>query len=622
MKSQSKVYLDVLQNKNVEFVNQFLVSVFLESVGIGKVSNSLVNSYRIKRNDRAYELVVKFKNDAPIQNLDELIQVFEYVISPAEKIVTGAVYTPEYIRSYIISKTFDKLKNLKEAIVCDPACGCASFLVSAAIAINHSTGKSYQEIIEENIHGLDIAPYSIERSKIILSLLAILKGEDVEVKMDNLKVGNALNFDWFQVSPKILANGGFDCVVGNPPYVCYRNIDLESKSLLSKWKVVKSGHPDLYIPFFQIGIESLKKEGVLGYITVNTFFKSVNGRALRDYLSRAGYQIQIIDFKDEQLFKKRNTYTCLFYISKKSSGFLEYTYCRSSDLQKLTAKSFKRFPYDSLDDANGWNLLIGLNKEKVIEKIENAGDKIFDLFGFSTGIATLKNDVYIFSPVRSDGDRFSFIDQDRKEYEIEKAICRKVINANRIKSEEDVDSSDTQIIFPYQWDKEASRYVAFEPNHFKRNFPCAWAYLKTRMNVLKKRDNGKEVVPWFAFGRSQGMRNFGMKLFLPHIAKKPSFIISSDSQLLFYNGEAILSSNDRDLKVLKYILESRVFLYYIKTTSKPYSSGYFSLAKLYLKGFTIPKMTIEEKIDFLNMNEGLRESFLLDKYNLKVNDIT
>ena len=146
----------------------------------------------------------------------------------------------------------------------DISCGCGGFLIDAAKNINELTGKDYCQIIEENIWGLDIADYSIQRSKLALSLLALSVGEDRNIKF-NLFVGNALTFQW--------KNDGFDIIVGNPPYVCSRNIDTANRNLLGSWEVTSTGHPDLYIPFFQIALENLKPGGTLGYITVNTFFK-------------------------------------------------------------------------------------------------------------------------------------------------------------------------------------------------------------------------------------------------------------------------------------------------------------------------------------------------------------
>ncbi len=74
------------------------------------------------------------------------------------------------------------------------------------------------------------------------------------------------------------------------------------------------GHPDLYIPFFEIGLTLLKEKGMLGFITMNTFFKSVNGRALRGYFQSKNYDLKIVDFGSTQVFQSKPTYTCVCLI--------------------------------------------------------------------------------------------------------------------------------------------------------------------------------------------------------------------------------------------------------------------------------------------------------------------
>ena len=124
----------------------------------------------------------------------------------------------------------------------------SGFLLSCAKFLKNSTSRGYKQIFEEQLYGLDIEEYSIDRSKILLSILAVTEGEDDESYDFNLHENNALDFNWNDV---IQDFEGFDIIVGNPPYVCSRNMDQESLEMIQKWEVTRSGHPDLYIPFFQ-----------------------------------------------------------------------------------------------------------------------------------------------------------------------------------------------------------------------------------------------------------------------------------------------------------------------------------------------------------------------------------
>jgi adenine-specific DNA-methyltransferase len=604
-------------------IDRLIVSAFLNINNIQVKRNSLIRSYIIDDDLEEIFLLLQFieviKDKVGKKfDLEKLIELFEFVISPNDKIVTGAVYTPLPIRKFIVSTALPD-RGIDYIKVADIACGCAGFLMTAANFIKQHTNKSYIDIIQDNLYGLDVAGYSVTRSKIVLALLALSQGEDRNISF-NIEVGNALNYDWRAANNMIRLNDGFDYIVGNPPYVCSRNIDPANRTLLASWSVSSTGHPDLYIPFFQVALEALKPTGTLGYITVNTFFKSINGRALRGYFSQKSFDFTIIDFRNEQVFQKRNTYTCICIIHKVPSQFIRYCQANSSELLRLTSRRFFHNTYASLDNFYGWNLG-STETVVVINKIEALPKKIFPEFGFSTGIATLKNNVYKFRPVREDR-RFYYFANGDKEIQIEKAICRDIINANKVKTSERLDSLKEKIIFPYAWNKTEEKYKVISEDVFRQRYSSAYKYLASKIDILAERDKKlKEYEVWYAYGRNQSLDNRGVKLFFPHITNNPSFVISEDTNLLFYNGEAIISEDFMEINVLKRILESEIFWYYIKTTSKPYSSGYYSLGKNYIKQFSIPEFTLQEKKRLLRISKEEVLRILLKKYGLKLNDI-
>ncbi len=388
----------------------------MELNGLKNIKNKLIQSFLISEDKEELQQLHSFLTllKGIDFDIEELIKLFEFVISPADKEVNGAVYTPKYIREYIVKESiykFKKEKNKSDIIFGDIACGCGGFFVTIAKIIRKETQKSFFDIFCENIYGLDIQGYSIERTKILLSLLAISEGEDCENFDFNLFEGNALNFDWKKVE-KINKNNGFDIIVGNPPYVGATKIDSASRELLKNWSAASSGKADLYIPFFQIGLENLNSTGVLGYITVNTFIKSLNGRGIRKYFSDNKLDLSIIDFGGEQLFKNRSTYTCICTIGKKSSSNIQYINTESGNINNIKKKDFIKIPYFKLDDHEGWYL----NQEKInslISKIENIGEPLGKRFEIRNGFATLKNNIYVFRPIK-ETDNFYFFEQDGK----------------------------------------------------------------------------------------------------------------------------------------------------------------------------------------------------------------
>lgn len=571
-----------------ELVNRLIVSAFINFNNIKIYENELIRFYYITNNNKDaislqnFEVVIK--NKLQEFTFENLIELFEFVISPSEKVVNGAIYTPKMIREYIVKKQFEYSNFVLDNARCtDISCGCGGFLLSITKFLKQHTSKTFLEIFRDNIFGLDIASYSIERAKILLALYAISNGEDANFSF-NLYVGNALSFDWSKIDA-INKNGGFDIISGNPPYVTSRNMDKESFDLLSKWSVSKAGHPDLYIPFFQIGYQNLNKNGILGYITVNTFFKSINGRSFREYIAYNGPQFHIINFGGEQIFKGRNTYTCICFI-KKQQGDVYYHQTISSKLEHIKDEKFQRYNYDSLNHFDGWNLSNSKSYDEFIKKVENTGKKLNDIFVTRNGIATLKNEVYKFSIIDEDATFYYFVKNDQK-HRVEKRICRDIINANKIKCKEDIIVLNEKIIFPYYIDENKSIQILSEET-LKEKFPFAFSYLLKQKDVLSNRDKGlRKYEAWYAYGRRQSMDIDAYKLFFPHITSKPRFTLSEDRDLLFYNGIAIISNNLDELKYLKVILESKIFHKYLLLTTKNYSSGYISMSKNYIKNFSI-----------------------------------
>lgn len=599
-------------------INRLIISSYLSVNELTVNNNKELKKYTISKSNKVEfasllefnKLLLKFEKGFVLENL---IELFEFVVSPADKVINGAIYTPQFIRSHVVGKTLGKYSDFQLLTCADLSCGCGGFLLTMSQYLRRITKKSYFDIYKTNIFGLDITSYSIERAKLLLILNAIEHGEDVHEFHFNLSVGNALSFNRKKLFEGV--EKGFNIIVGNPPYVCSRNMEVESKILLEKWSVTSTGHPDLYIPFFQIGIENLEANGILGYITVNTFTKSINGRALRNYFSNKKSKLQIVNFGGEQIFKDRNTYTCLCFIENTEGG-IEYLLTSSKLIDTISQNDFIRYSYSELNHNDGWNLTNSKSTSDFIKKIETTGIQFKDKYTTRNGIATLKNDVYKFTP-QSEDSKFYYFNKNDKDYKVEKGICRDIINSNKIKNTNDLRKKREKVIFPYT-QKEGEVTILSE-SFLKRTYPNAFKYLDANRKLLSKRDKGdREYETWFAYGRRQSMDIDAYKLFFPHICEKPTFTLCRDRNLLFYNGLAVISDSYTDLQLLKKILESSLFLKYIISTTKNYASGYFSLSKNYLKNFGIYEFTDEQKRQLLAMTSPDEiDSFLIRLYDIE-----
>lgn len=234
--------------------------------------------------------------------------------------------------------------------VCDPACGSGAFLVAAydllltaytevneqiaAITGNLEVFNADREILNGNLFGVDLNAESIEITKLSLWLKTARHGKPLESLEANLRVGNSIvssadgglafdtkAFDWATAFPEIVAVGGFDVIVGNPPYVRMERLK-SLKPYLERRFEVAADRADLYCYFFELAVRLLRNGdagGRVGFIASSTFFKTGAGENLRRYLV-ANTQLEVvIDFGDLQLFDGVTTYPAIV-VAKRSGN--------------------------------------------------------------------------------------------------------------------------------------------------------------------------------------------------------------------------------------------------------------------------------------------------------------
>lgn len=600
MKQSIFIYLKRNGLSTIQIVNKLFVSAFLRHYGIVPRNNILLQEFYIKDNRQEevilQDFIVQLNVNGCTYSLEELTQLFEFVISPSDRKVTGAIYTPYYIRKKIVDEVIEGLTIdvLRKKRFADISCGCGGFFLTIAQILHERCGKSYYDIFKDNIFGIDIQNYSIERTKLLLSLMALLDGEDCNFQF-NLYVANTLSFDFSKI-------GLLDIIVGNPPYVCARNMTDESRELLDKWTVASAGNSDLYIPFFQIAIENIVDGGKIGLITMNSFLTSLNGRALRSYFKDTSYNIKIVDFRGYQVFHGKRTYTCLFFLIKEKSATVKYFSNPSGSVQDQDF-NYEMFEYCNLDSNRGWKF----NKFQVTRYIENVGIPLGEFCKTRHGIATLCNKVYVFQPIRTKNATFIF-EKNGIEIEIEKDICRPIVNSNKFNSDVDLNDIIEYIIYPY-FINSLGKAEIIDEEVFQTQFPLAYRYLKSRKDILEMRDKGNtnKYPAWYAFGRSQSLIMPKYKLFFPKIANRPLHcVICDDASLLLYNGISFVSEEKNRILLLKKVLESNYFWNYVVANSKPYSSNYYSLNGVNIMHFGIPCFT-QEQIKILLSLKSIKE---------------
>lgn len=612
MTSRISAILNRIQD--VDEVNSLLVSSYIEINKLVVGKQSVLGKYIIIQNPQRkaeYDRMVAFMEaiikSYGVFSFEMLIEFFEFVISPSDKIVTGAIYTPQYIRESIVDHVFILLgeRDFASLRIADIACGCGGFFLTIVEKILRETELDCHYIYEHILYGCDIENYCIERSKILLALKALERGERTDDLVFNLHQGNSLVYNWTNVIPGFV---GFDAIVGNPPYVTSSKMSDETRNLLKNWSVCNSGKADLYIPFFQIAIELLCETGVLGYITVSNFYRSLNGKALREYFAELQLNLSIVDFGGEQVFKGCSTYTCLFFADKQQEGMVRYVRTTSDRIRDVDTLHFIEANYENLDAAKGW-VIKDRHVDDILWKLESVGVPLGEVATISNGIATLKNELYVLNVV--DETEHEFIHEyGGVRYPIERDICRQVVKPSVMDKNMPVGEQIGWIIYPYEVCERRVR--CYEEREVQERFPHALFYLKAVKEVLDNRDKGKRTYEqWYAYGRSQAINMPGFRLLMPYIADEPTFMLADLDGLLYYNGFALVSNDIQRLSRLNKILDTKIFWFYVMNISKPYANGYFSMGKRYIRYFGIPDFSEIQlnQLDALSTKEDI-EDFL------------
>ncbi|NVE94917.1 Eco57I restriction-modification methylase domain-containing protein [Altererythrobacter lutimaris] len=281
----------------------------------------------------------------------------------------------------------DRLTHLR---IVDPACGSGVFLimafdymktelqqVNAKLAELEGKGMAGNlldpdsEILTNNLFGVDVNSESVEIAKLSLWIKTAKRGKVLDSLDANLRVGDSLiedssfayrshGFEWKSAFPEIFAEGGFDVVLGNPPYVRMELIKPMKPWLEKRYEVV-SDRADLYVYFFERGVKLLKPGGRLGFISSRTFFSSGSGSALRRFLKSSVTIENIVDFGEVQIFEGVTTYPAILTLvatPPQSTHSLEFW-----NVDSIPEGSFQDFyedvrkPYRQFDLSEGsWQL--------------------------------------------------------------------------------------------------------------------------------------------------------------------------------------------------------------------------------------------------------------------------
>ncbi len=352
----------------------------------------------------------------------------------------GVFYTPKYITKYIVDNTVGKLcLEKKEALqlsesdytidkkrqkkttqaltdklneyrnwllqltICDPACGSGAFLNQAldflitehryidelqaklfgdALVLSDVEGS----ILENNLFGVDINEESVEIAKLSLWLRTAQPNRKLNDLNRNIKCGNSLiddvivagnkAFNWKNEFKGVFENGGFDIIIGNPPYVGLENISDIEKDFYKKTYSVLERKYDTSVIFKLMALSLLKTNGTLGFITTVTWQTGENYSKVREYLFKK-YDLKEIINLPFNVFEGAYVDTGIVIIKNKESGKLYNIYCfeKNFPLKALENIKFQVVEESTIDKSN-WRIILNTETQSLYSKFKKQKSSI------------------------------------------------------------------------------------------------------------------------------------------------------------------------------------------------------------------------------------------------------
>ncbi len=573
----------------------------------------------------------------------------------------GVFYTPKYITKYIVENTIGKLCEEKKAelditdeayqpakqrsrkrldnlnlyrnwllqlTICDPACGSGAFLnqaldflINEHIYIDELSAKYNKDafilsdveksILENNLFGVDLNEESVEIAKLSLWLRTAQPNRKLNDLSNNIKCGNSLiddvsvagdkAFNWEKEFPQIFAKGGFDVIIGNPPYLRVQglrtNFEIESKFYENEYKSA-TGRFDVYILFMEKSFELINDRGLISFILPHKFLISDFGSGIRKFFVDNKCIESILHFGSDMVFADASTYTCIINLSN-NNKILKFKEINPYNI--FYPFEFDEINYDLLSEEK-WNL----NSKKITNlftKLYSQPQTIKDVFeSISQGVVSVGDDIFLLKG-NIKGDLFiGYSDKINKEITIESRIVKPLLKGEDVKKYAQLNNS-YYCFYPH-YEKDG-KTVPFEEDYFKENFPLAYNYILPFKDELIEKKIRYKTNPkaWYSLHRSREISLFEQeKIITPEISLGTNMTL--DVNYNYHNTKCYTLAKKRDVleenKFWLAILNSKLLWFFLSSTGYVLRGGFFTFKTKYLEPFPLPQIkNLEQQTPFV-----------------------
>ena len=509
------------------------------------------------------------------------------------------------------------------------------------------TTAEKKRILLNNIYGVDIDPQAVEVTKLSL-LLKVLEGENDETLVkhlrlfheralpdlaDNIKCGNSLigpdfyegqqislldaeeqyrinAFDWEAEFPEIMTDGGFDAVIGNPPYIRIQAMKegapIEVEFYKQRYIAASKGNYDIYVVFVERVLQLLNKAGHMGFILPHKFFQAKYGQSLRGLIAKGDHLGEVVHFGDQQIFAGASTYTCLLFLDKAGNKSFRYVKPHSlkawhSDGEAVEGKILT----DKVTEKE-WNFVVG-PEAKLLERLSEMPVGLGNVARIFVGTQTSADAIFVLDASSSHGDVVEGTSKITGErVQVEKEIVKPFLRGKDIRRYEQLEAT-ASLICPYVIGTDDSRLMT--EKELSSSYPLAHTYLESHKARLAAREKGRfKGTNWFAFGYPKSMTLFQCaKIVVPDYNNVASFAFDSHGHF-YKTGYGIILRDEvgeSPLYVLG-LLNTQLLFRYLLHIGTTLRGGYVRFWTQFIEQLPI------RTIDFSNPADKVRHDCMVE----------
>ena len=451
-------------------------------------------------------------------------------------------------------------------------------------------------------------PKAVEIAQLNLLLQISETKQKLPLLQNNIKVGNSIIdvpsisdkvFKWEKEFLEIMKDGGFDIIIGNPPYVRIQNLNAKESEYFTKAFKSAFKNYDIYLLFVEKSLKLYKEDGIIGFIVPSKFVNADYGLGLRNLISETMSLYKLLDFKDVQIFGDATNYTCILFLKNSKNENFYYLFPKSKDTFTLQAVSnievFQKYKLPIPEPNQSWVL----SDSKVSELMKMLSDNNLTLGDVSKnifqGLVTGGDSIY-FVKVISETEETATIRNlaDNQDFILEKTILKKLLKGKDIRKWS-VEWKGYYVVYPYLVKNGKAFLIPL--SEIKDNYPFTYDYFKHYESHLKARENNRleNDNNWHQFGRLQNIEKFeNPKIITQVLSASNTFAIDNKGEYYFVGGGnaggygIVLKEEYKDYYFFVLaLLNSKVLQFYLRNISTPFKGGYFSYGKRFIEQLPI-----------------------------------